>query len=92
MAAGNGSHELVQIHSEEEGVAVAANVEVILGHFKKAVCEAAPDPKWMQTLAAGLDGGIIYDGLADREGVAISNMAGEYAAAAADHAPDLSHD
>jgi phosphoglycerate dehydrogenase-like enzyme len=92
VAVRNGSHELIQIQSEEEGVAAAPGVEVILGHFKKAVCEAAPNLKWMQTFAAGLDGGIIYDGLADREGVVISNMAGEYAAAAADHAPDLSHD
>ncbi len=85
VAAGNGGHELVQIQSEEEGVAAAAGVEVILGHFKKAVCEAAPDLKWMQTFSAGLDK-ILYEGLADREGVVISNMAGEYAAAAADHA------
>lgn len=86
VAERNGGHELVQIQSEEEGVAVAADVEVVLGDFKKAVCEAAPNLKWMQTFSAGLDGGIIYEGLADREGVLISNMAGEYAAAAADHA------
>ena len=85
VAARNGAHELVQIQSKEEGVAAAADIEVILGHFKKAVCEAAPNLKWMQTFSAGLDG-IIYEGLADREGVVISNMAGEYAAAAADHA------
>ena len=85
VAARNGGHELIQIHSDREGVAAAPEAEVILGYFKKAVCEAAPNLKWMQTFAAGLDS-VIYDGLADREGVVISNMAGEYAAAAADHA------
>lgn len=85
VAARNGGHELIQIHSDREGVAEAPEAEVILGYFKKAVCEAAPNLKWMQTFAAGLDS-VIYDGLADREGVVISNMAGEYAAAAADHA------
>ena len=83
VAARNGGHELIQIHSDREGVAEAPEAEVILGYFKKAVCEAAPNLKWMQTFAAGLDS-VIYDGLADREGVVISNMAGEYAAA--DHA------
>lgn len=85
VATRNGGHELIQIESEEEGVAAAADVEVILGHFKKAVCEAAPNLKWMQTFSAGLDK-ILYEGQADREDVVISNMAGEYAAAAADHA------
>ena len=85
LAAKTGSHQLVHAAYEEEAVQSAGDVEVILGHFKPAVCAAAPKLRWVQSFSAGMDK-FLFPEIIARDEVQISNVAGLYASQGAEHA------
>lgn len=80
-----GGHELIHASSEEEALAVAPEIEVILGHFLPSVCAAAPNLRWIQSFSAGMDK-FLFPAMAERDEVMLSNMAGMYAPQGAEHA------
>ena len=85
VARENGSHEVLIADDEEQAVAMAAEVEVILGHFRPAVCAATPVLRWVQSFSAGMDK-FLFPEIIARDEVAISNMAGMYAPQGGEHA------
>ncbi len=80
-----GGHEVIHANSEEEALAVAPDIEVILGHFLPSVCAAAPNLRWVQSFSAGMDK-FLFPAMAERDEVMLSNMAGMYAPQGAEHA------
>lgn len=85
VARENGGHEVLIADDEEQAVAMAAEVEVILGHFRPAVCAATPVLRWVQSFSAGMDK-FLFPEIIARDEVAISNMAGMYAPQGGEHA------
>ena len=75
---------MVQAHSESEAIAMAEDAEVLLGLFPPAVCEAAPDLRWIQSHSAGMDN-FLFPEIINRD-VMVTNMAGLYASQGAEHA------
>ena len=55
IADAHSQHKVVQAHSESEAIAMAEDAEVLLGLFPPAVCEAAPDLRWIQSHSASMD-------------------------------------
>ena len=47
----------------------------ILGHFKRDVCGAAPNLRWIQSYSAGMDS-FLFPEIAQRDEVLVTNMAG----------------
>lgn len=80
-----GGHEVIHASSEAEALAVAPEIEVILGHFLPSVCAAAPNLRWIQSFSAGMDK-FLFPAMAERDEVMLSNMAGMYAPQGAEHA------
>lgn len=80
-----GGHEVSCTADDEEAVALAPGSEVILGYFKKPVCAAAHELRWIQSFSAGMDK-FLFDEIIARDEVAISNMAGLYAPQGGEHA------
>ena len=80
-----GGHEVIHASSEEEALAVAPEIEVILGHFLPSVSAAAPNLRWIQSFSAGMDK-FLFPAMAERDAVMLSNMAGMYAPQGAEHA------
>lgn len=80
-----GGHTVVHAATEADAIAAAAEVEVILGGFPKALCAAAPNLRWIQSFSTGMDK-FLYPEIVEREGVQISNVAGLYASQGAEHA------
>jgi len=80
----HGQHKVVQAHSESEAIAMAEDAEVLLGLFPPAVCEAAPDLRWIQSHSAGMDN-FLFPEIINRD-VMVTNMAGLYASQGAEHA------
>lgn len=85
VAKRTGGHEVVVVHSEEEAVGHAPDAEVIMGHFKPAVCAAAPHLRWIQSFSTGMEK-FLFPEIVNREEVQISNVAGLYASQGAEHA------
>ncbi|MEZ4639365.1 MAG: D-2-hydroxyacid dehydrogenase [Caldilineaceae bacterium] len=85
LARSLGDHEILHANSEDEAGALAADVEVLMGHFRPAVCAAAPNLRWIQSFSAGMDK-FLFPEIIEREDVAISNVAGLYAVQGAEHA------
>lgn len=83
--AGAAGHQVIHANSEEEALAVAPEIEVILGHFLPSVCAVAPKLRWIQSFSAGMDK-FLFPALAERDEVMLSNMAGMYAPQGAEHA------
>ena len=84
IADAHGQHKVVQAHSESEAIAMAEDAEVLLGLFPPAVCEAAPDLRWIQSHSAGMDN-FLFPEIINRD-VMVTNMAGLYASQGAEHA------
>lgn len=80
----HGQHEVVQAHSESEAIAMVEDAEVLLGLFPPAVCETAPDLRWIQSHSAGMDN-FLFPEIINRD-VMVTNMAGLYASQGAEHA------
>ncbi|GIV78153.1 D-2-hydroxyacid dehydrogenase [Litorilinea aerophila] len=80
-----GGHQVIHVTDEESAVAAAPEVEVILGHFRPAVCAAAPRLRWIQSFSTGMDK-FLFPEIIEREEVQISNVAGLYASQGAEHA------
>lgn len=78
-------HAVVCVTEEADAVAAAPEAEVILGHFKPAVCAAAPKLRWVQSFSAGMDK-FLFPEIIERDEVAISNVAGLYASQGGEHA------
>ena len=78
-------HTVVCVTEEADAVAAAPEAEVILGHFKPAVCAAAPNLRWVQSFSAGMDK-FLFPEIIERDEVAISNVAGLYASQGGEHA------
>lgn len=85
LAARHGDHRVHHASSEEEAVELAPDVEVIIGHFRPAVCAAAPELRWIQSFSTGMDK-FLFPEIVERDEVTISNMAGRYASQGAEHA------
>ncbi len=80
-----GSHQVLLASAEEEALLIAADIEVILGHFPEPVTQAASSLRWIQSFSAGMDK-LLYPSIIERDEVTISNMAGLYAPQGGEHA------
>ena len=80
-----GGHEVLVAKDEEEAIALASEVEVILGHFQPPVCAAAPNLDWIQSFSTGMDK-FLFPEIVERDEVTISNVAGLYAPQGGEHA------
>ncbi len=69
----------------EEALRQAPQAEVILGHFKPAVCSAATKLRWIQSFSAGMDN-FLFPEIVQRDEVLVTNMAGLYASQGGEHA------
>jgi phosphoglycerate dehydrogenase-like enzyme len=78
-------HTVTCVTEQSEALAVAPEVEAILGHFSPAVCAAAPNLRWIQSFSTGMDK-FLFPEIVEREEVAISNVAGLYASQGGEHA------
>lgn len=85
LARSLGDHQVLFATSDEEALALAPQVEVILGHFKPAVCAVSPNLRWIQSFSAGMDK-FLFPEIVARDEVTISNMAGLYASQGGEHA------
>jgi len=85
LARESGDHEALIATDEAEAISLAGEVEVIMGHFKPAVCAAAPNVRWIQSFSAGMDK-FLFAEIIERGEVAISNVAGLYAPQGGEHA------
>lgn len=81
----SGDHQALIAADDAEAISLAGEVEVIMGHFKPAVCAAAPNVKWIQSFSAGMDKFLFLE-IIERDEVAISNVAGLYAPQGGEHA------
>jgi phosphoglycerate dehydrogenase-like enzyme len=85
LASEYGDHLVLHTTDDEEAIALAPEVEVLMGYFKPAVCAAAPNLRWIQSFSAGMDK-FLFPEIVEREEVVITNMAGKYALQGAEHA------
>lgn len=85
LAADHGGHDLVHVTEEADAIAAAGDAEVIMGHFRPAVCAQAPALRWVQSFSAGMDN-FLFPEIVARQEVQISNMAGLYAPQGGEHA------
>ena len=85
LAQAKGGHTVHTATDEAAARAVADKVEVILGYFPAAVCNAAPNLRWVQSFSTGMDKWLFPEIVA-RDEVAISNVAGLYASQGGEHA------
>jgi D-2-hydroxyacid dehydrogenase (NADP+) len=79
-----GDHTVSHVYEEDEALQQAANAEVIMGYFRPAVCDAAPNLRWVQSYSAGMDN-FLFPSIVERD-VTISGMAAQYAPQGAEHA------
>jgi phosphoglycerate dehydrogenase-like enzyme len=78
-------HTVTCVTEEADAIAAAPEAEVILGHFRPAVCAAAPKLRWIQSFSTGMDK-FLFPEIVERDEVAISNVAGLYASQGGEHA------
>lgn len=78
-------HTVSWAEDDETAIAAAPEAEVILGHFRPAVCAAAPKLRWIQSFSAGMDK-FLFPEIIERDEVQISNVAGLYASQGGEHA------
>ena len=85
IAHDNGGHEVFVANDDQEALAVASEIDIIVGHFPPAVCAAAPNLRWIQSFSTGMDK-FLFPAIIARDEVAISNVAGLYAPQGGEHA------
>lgn len=85
LARENGGHEVFVVSSDQEAMAVADTIDIIVGHFSPAVCAAAPNLRWIQSFSTGMDK-FLFPAIIARDEVVISNVAGLYAPQGGEHA------
>jgi len=84
LARSYGDHEVLCARSEEEAVAMAPEIEVLMGHFPPSVCAAAPNLRWAQSFSAGMDS-FLFPEIVARD-VVVTNASGLYASQGGEHA------
>lgn len=85
IARANGGHELFVAADDQAALAVASQIDIILGHFPPEVCAAASNLRWIQSFSTGMDK-FLFPEIIARDAVAISNVAGLYAPQGGEHA------
>jgi D-2-hydroxyacid dehydrogenase (NADP+) len=80
-----GDHQVHHADSDEEALACAPDVEILLGRFSPPMCAAAPQLRWIQSFSAGMDS-FLFPEIVERDDVVITNMAGLYADQGAEQA------
>ncbi|MBI1294702.1 D-2-hydroxyacid dehydrogenase [bacterium] len=85
LAQSLGDHEVLHADSEDEAVSLAADAEVVMGHFRPVVCAAATNLRWIQSFSAGMDK-FLFPEIVERDEVTLCNVAGLYAVQGAEHA------
>ncbi len=78
-------HTVTCVTEEADAIAAAPDAEVIMGHFRPAVCAAAPKLRWIQSFSTGMDK-FLFPEIIERDEVEISNVAGLYASQGGEHA------
>ena len=84
MATRYGDHQVLHAASEEEAVAMASDIEVLIGFIRPSVFAAAPGLRWAQSLSAGMNN-VLFAELIESD-VVVSNVAGLYAPQGGEHA------
>lgn len=77
-------HEILFTTDDAEAIALAKDVEIVIGFFKPPVCAAAPNLKWVQSFSAGMDN-FLFPEIVERD-IVISNAAGLHAIQGGEHA------
>ncbi|NKB65475.1 MAG: D-2-hydroxyacid dehydrogenase [Candidatus Latescibacteria bacterium] len=85
LAAQYGDHEVVHVANEEEALPLAAETDILLGHFPAAICAVASQLRWIQSFSAGMDN-FLFPEIVARHDVVVTNMAGLYAPQGGEHA------
>lgn len=85
IARRHGDHQVVVAGDEAKALSLAADAEVLLGHFPESVVAAAPRLRWVQSHSAGMDG-FLHPAVVERDEVVVTNMAGLYAPQGGEHA------
>ena len=83
-ASRHGNHQLLFASSEAEAIALASEIEVLMGHFLPSVCATALGLRWIQSFSAGMDN-FLFPEIVERD-VVVTNMAGLYASQGGEHA------
>ena len=84
----NGDHEVFVANDDQAALAVASEIDIIVGHFPPSVCAAAPNLRWVQSFSTGMDK-FLFPEIIARDEVAISNVAGLYTPPKAANTPGL---
>lgn len=77
--------ELTYTEDENEAIQAVAGCDILMGHFRPAVCAAAPKLRWIQSFSAGMDN-FLFPEIVARKEVRVSNTAGLFAPQGGEHA------
>ena len=85
LAQDHGGHQLHHTSDLDQLLALAPQLDVIMGHFSAPVCNAAPNLRWVQSFSAGMNNFLLPE-VIERDEITVTNMAGIYAPQGGEHA------
>jgi phosphoglycerate dehydrogenase-like enzyme len=85
LAQDHGGHQLHHTSDPDQLLALAPQLDVIMGHFSAPVCNAAPNLRWVQSFSAGMNNFLLPE-VIERNEITVTNMAGIYAPQGGEHA------